>query len=178
MQEVRGFESHRLHTLSDVTAADRESGFFLGGLVAGEGSFIVTRKLPAFANGDPRLRFVFQVTMADRDRRLLEDLQAFLKFGSLYDRTARNGRWLPTASFTINSISAHRAATIPFAERYLLPCAKRDQFELWRAALDAFDAAHPNRYGKGPSPCSKPGCGLPVRGRGLCRSHYYRATGY
>jgi hypothetical protein len=36
---------------------------------------------------------------------------------------------LPTVSFTINSIAAHRAATIPFAEQFLLPCAKRDQFE-------------------------------------------------
>ncbi len=179
MQEVRRFESDRLHAVSYGATTIRDVGFFLAGLVAGEGSFIVSRKLPAFANGDTRLRFVFQVTMADRDRPLLEVLQTFLGFGSLYDRpTRRVGRWLPTVSFTINSISAHRAATIPFAERYLLPCAKQNQFEQWRAALDAFDVAHPNRYGKGPSPCSEPGCDLSVRGRGLCRSHYYRVTGY
>ena len=158
--------------------ATQENGFAFAGLVAGEGSFIVTRKLPAFANGDFRLRFVFQVTMAARDRPLLGALQAYLGYGSLYDRPSRNSRWLPTVSFTINSIAAHRAATIPFAERFLLPCAKRDQFDQWRQALEAFDSEHPNRFGKGRSACSEPNCDGPVRGRGLCRSHYYRATGY
>jgi hypothetical protein len=147
-------------------------------LVAGEGSFFVTRKLPSFANGDERLRFVFQVTMASRDRPLLETLQAFLGYGSLYDRPPQNARWLSTVSLTVNSITAHKAATIPFAEHFLLPCAKRDQFEQWRQALERFDGDHPNRFGQGPSPCSEPGCHRPVRGRGLCRSHYYRATGY
>lgn len=164
-------------TLS-VVIRPRVSGFVLGGLVAGEGSFIVTRKLPPFADGAPRLRFVVQVTMASRDRPLLEDLQAFLGYGSLYDRPPQNSRWLPTVSFTINSISAHRAVTIPFAERYLLPCAKREQFEQWHQALRAFDVAHPSRWGRGPSLCSEPDCERPVRGRGLCRAHYYRATGY
>lgn len=146
MQEVRGFESHRLHVSRDYTATESTTGFFLGGLVAGEGSFIVTRKLPPFANGEPRLRFVFPVTMAVRDRPLLEALQVLLGHGSLYGRPAQKAGWLQTVSFTINSISAHRAATIPFAERFLLPCAKRQQFEQWRTALDAFDRAHPNRY--------------------------------
>jgi hypothetical protein len=36
----------------------------LAGVVAGEGSFFVTRKLPPFADGSARLRFVFQVKMA------------------------------------------------------------------------------------------------------------------
>ncbi len=40
--------------------------------MAGEGSFFVTRKLPPAADGSVPLRFVFQVTMASRDRGLLE----------------------------------------------------------------------------------------------------------
>ena len=81
-------------------------------------------------------------------------------------------------SFTVNSVTAHRSATIPFADQFLLPSAKRAQFEQWRSALDNHDQAHPNPYGKGRSSCSEPGCDRPVRGRGLCRAHYYRATGY
>ena len=63
-------------------------------------------------------------------------------------------------------------------ERYLLPCAKKRQFEQWRADLDSYEALHPTRWGRGPSPCSEPGCERPVRGRGLCRAHYCRATGH
>ena len=74
--------------------------------------------------------------------------------------------------------AGHREATIAFAERYLLPSAKRDQFEQWRAEMDEYLQAHPSRWGLGPSRCSQPGCEKPVRGRGLCRAHYYRATGY
>src|SRR5581483_5297308 len=48
--------------------------FTLGGFVAGEGSFIITTRQPPFVDGSPRLRFVFQVAVADRDRDLLEAL--------------------------------------------------------------------------------------------------------
>src|SRR2546421_6709829 len=50
-------------------------GFTLGGLVAGEGCFGVTRSLPPFKDGAARLRFVFSITMASRDRPLLEALR-------------------------------------------------------------------------------------------------------
>jgi len=147
--------------------------------VAGEGSFVVTRKLPPAADGSVRLRFVFKVTMASRDRALLEQLRDFLGYGSINDQPAPRPAWQPTSTFTIGSLRGHRAATIPFAEEYLLlASAKRRQFESWRAAMDAYEGLKPSRWGKGRSTCSEPGCDLPVRGRGLCRSHYYRATGY
>jgi hypothetical protein len=69
-------------------------------------------------------------------------------------------------------------ATILFVDAHLLPCAKRRQFDQWRRDLDEYERRHPNRFGTGPSPCSVAGCDKPVRGRGLCRSHYDRATGY
>ena len=90
----------------------------------------------------------------------------------------RNPRHLDQVLLTVNSRRAHFAATIPFMEQYLLPSAKRVQYERWRDALVEHERAHPSKFGKGPSPCSEPGCDKPVRGRGLCRSHYYRATGY
>jgi len=139
---------------------------------------MVTKRQPPFRDGTLRLRFVLQVAVAERDRPVLVALREILAFGSIRAVAPRKSHHQPMAVFTINSIRAHRAATIPFCDAHLLPCAKREQYERWRAALDQWEAEHPSRYGKGPSPCSVPGCELPVRGRGLCRRHYYRATGY
>ena len=152
--------------------------FMLAGFVAGEGSFIVTTRQPPFADGTPRLAFVFDVQVATRDRALLEQIQGLLGFGSITDHASRNGRHQPISQLRIASRRAHFSATIPWADAHLLPSAKRYQYELWRDALYSYDAQRPTRYGKGPSPCSVEGCERPVRGRGLCRSHYYRATGY
>jgi hypothetical protein len=121
---------------------------------------------------------VFCMTMARRDLRLLEALRSFLGYGAIQHYKRDQEHWQPISTLRIHSIWAHRKATIPFAEAFLLPCEKRRQYEGWRDRLFAYDLAHPNRYRKGPSPCSVPGCNKPVRGRMLCRSHYYRATGY
>jgi len=150
----------------------------LGGLVAGEGCFCITRKLPPFADGSVRQLFRFQVTMADRDRALLQMLRDYLGYGSIYDTPPKRLNWQPTSTFSIGSLTAHHAATIPFAEQFLLPSAKRRQFEEWRDAMLAYEEVHPNPFGRGRAICSEPGCDKFVRGRGLCRSHYYRVTGY
>jgi len=121
---------------------------------------------------------VFQMDMASRDRALLEALRRFLGFGSIHNRRPERAHWQPTSVLTLASRKAHHGATIPFSEKYLLRSAKRDQFEAWRDALFLYERKRPTRYGRGRSPCSVPGCDRPVRGRRLCRSHYYRATGY
>ena len=116
--------------------------------------------------------------MASRDRALLEMLRDFIGVGSISDSPAPREGWQPTSTFCVNSILAHHAATIPFAEQFLLPSAKRRQFELWRFALHAYELEHPTKWGRGRSICRESGCDKPVRGQGLCRSHYYRVTGY
>jgi hypothetical protein len=160
-----------------------EIGFTLAGFVAGEGTFCVTKRThQGFKkSGLPRLRFLFQVTVAKRDRRLLEALQMFLGFGVIYDIEPKKEGYLPLSSLTIGSLRAHRAATIPFAERFLLSSAKRRQFDHWHEQMDAYEAtpdfqAHLQRRRR--SICSQPNCEKHVRGRGLCRSHYYEVTGY
>ena len=163
-----GFKSRQVHL----------DAYMLAGFVAGEGSFIVTTRQPPFKDGTPRLRFVFQVTVAARDRPLLEQLRALLGFGSIRDIAPRNPAHQPLSELQIASRRAHFTMTIPWADMHLLPCAKRRQYELWRDALYSYDKLRPTRFGKGRSPCSVEGCDRPVRGRGLCRSHYYRATGY
>jgi hypothetical protein len=152
-------------------------GFTLGGLVAGEGSFFITTR-GTFVDGAPRLRFVFQVSQATRDRHLLEALRCFLGYGCIYEQPPQHDGYQPMSVFAVASRKGHHAATIPFAERFIPTSEKRRQFELWRDALVSWEVERPTRYGKGRSKCSVPGCDKPVRGRRLCRSHYYRATGY
>jgi hypothetical protein len=151
----------------------RVVGYTLGGFVAGEGSFIVTTGA-RLVDGSPRMRWVFDVSVARRDQHLLGALQALLGVGSVYERPARRPERQPISSFTVSSRKAHRERVIPFGEQFLLPCAKRRQFELWRDSLYHYESVTPARTR---SQCSIDGCDRLVRGRGLCRQHYYRATG-
>jgi hypothetical protein len=158
---------------------ERAEALFLGGLVAGEGYFSCMKRRETFANGSPRLRFRFGISMAVRDRSLLESLRQVLGAGHLYEPPApRDPRHQRSVTFSIDAVEDHKRATIPFAELFLPPSLKRAQFESWRAALLAYERERPTGWGRGASTCSMEECDRPVRGRGLCRSHYYRATGY
>jgi hypothetical protein len=175
VERLHGMEEVAGSTPVSSTHHDDEIGFMLGGLVAGEGSFF-TKSRGFFRNGYPRRRFVFQLWMATRDRRLVEALHQYLGVGRVsIEARPRRDHWQPMCSVIIASHRAHHLATIPFAERFLLPSAKRQQFEDWRDRLYAYEAHAPRRER---SICSIPGCTKFVRGRMLCRSHYYRATGY
>lgn len=177
MEKAEG-SSPSSSTLTEPSADRRRLGFAFGGLVAAEGTFTTSRMLPDRIDGTARSRFIFALTMAQRDRPLVVALREFLGAGSLTDRPRRDERWQPTTTLTISGRRTHHAMTIPFAEAYLLPCAKRTQYERWRDRLAAYESAHPSRIGQGPSTCRAPGCDRPVRGRGLCRAHYYRETGW
>jgi hypothetical protein len=147
----------------------------LGGFVAGEGSFYITRRATPYADGSIRPHFVFQVAVASRDDAILVALRQILGFGSIRSCRPRSALWQPQSVLHVASIKAHRAATIPFSERFLPDCAKRRQFAAWRDALEGHASSRPPRVR---GTCRELGCGLPVRGRGLCRRHYYRVTGY
>jgi LAGLIDADG endonuclease len=177
MEKAEG-SSPSSSTLSEPSDERRRLGFAFGGLVAAEGTFTTSRLRPDRADGSRRTRFLFALTMAARDRPLVLALRDYLCVGSLTDRPRRSERWQPTVTLTVSGRRSHHAATIPFAEAYLLPSAKRAQFERWRDQLAAYESAFPSRYGKGRSTCRLEGCDRPVRGRGLCRAHYYRATGW
>jgi LAGLIDADG endonuclease len=190
MEEARG-SSPRSSTYKHVEATHlnsafevacrrwvRSIGFVLAGFIAGEGCFTSSRAGDDRVDGSRRTRFVFAVAVAERDRSVLDALRTFLGRGSIRRVERRNPRWLPIVSFAVSSRKAIREVVIPFCEEYLVASAKREQFEIWRDEFVAYELVHPTRWGAGPATCSEPGCNLPVRGRGLCRRHYYRATGY
>jgi hypothetical protein len=165
--------------LAGIRDLHRSIGFVLAGFVAGEGTFVTTSAGEDRNDGSRRTRFVFKVSVADRDAPVLIALRTFLGGrGSIQTAAPRNPRWQSIASYSVSSRKAVRDVVIPFGETFLLPCAKCDQFEQWRDAFVRYEAAHPTQWGRGPSTCSEPGCDESVRGRGLCRSHYYRVTGY
>lgn len=161
-----------------IPPAPRATGFTFAGFVAGEGCFCISTTARRHVDGYPIQKFIFLVTVEARDLGMLEQLRAFLGFGSIRHVERAKPQWQPQVVYTVNSLTAHWQATIPFADRYLLPSAKRDQFEAWREDLERYVERYNIRCGRGPSPCSIEGCEKLVRGRGLCRSHYYRATGW
>lgn len=177
MEKAEG-SSPSSSTLRGLVVTLRRTGFVLAGLVAGEGSFTVSSLPSAYADGSTRLRFRFCMTMTRRDRSVLEALQQFLGVGSIQDRPRQRTSEQPTSTFVVGSHRQLHERVIPFAETFLIATAKRQQFEEWRDAFEAHETAHPSRWGKGPSTCSVEGCHRPVRGRGVCRSHYHQLTGY
>ena len=166
--------------VSSTSSFDRATGFMLGGLVAGEGCYSRSRRSERFVrDGSPRYKFSFSVTMADRDRAIVELLRDLLACGSIYEQPPAKAHHQPTVSLQITREADLLGAVVPFSEKFLLSqCAKRRQFDTWHESLVNYLRDRPSQYGRGPSTCRIEGCERPVRGQGLCRSHYHQLTGY
>jgi hypothetical protein len=146
-------------------------------LTAGEGCFTVG-SIGERNDGSERRRFRFLITMADRDLPAISALRSLLGVGSIMHRPPPRANCQPTVTLSVVSRKALREAVIPFFDRYLVAGHKRTQYLRWRDEFTAYEQRFPSNWGAGPSPCSMPGCDKPVRGRGLCRAHYYQETGY
>jgi hypothetical protein len=157
----------------------RRLGFALGGFVAGEGCFSVRTVRASSSTAPARKRFSFTVTVAARDSGLITELHHHLGgAGAVYRSNPRRSHWQPTVSLQITSMVDHLAATIPFAEQFLLPVGRKyDQYRSWRDDLQSYRRHLAERLAARPTRCRTPGCGRPIRARGLCRGCYWRATG-
>lgn len=167
-------------TLPEPRADWRRLGFALGGFVAGEGCFSVRTVRAPSSHGDlPVRRFSFALTVAERDRRVVDALHRHLGgAGGVRRSPARRSHWQPTVTLQVTSIRDHLTATIPFAERYLLPVGRKHaQYRSWRDELAAYRRARRARQAERPTTCTTAGCGRPIRARDLCRGCYWRATG-
>ena len=117
--------------------------------------------------------------MADRDRAIVELLKGYLGCGLLRDVPPRQPHHLPAVSYSVSRERDLLDRVIPFSDRFLLAdSAKEKQYRQWRDWLLAYRRDRPTQWGRGPSTWSVDGCERPVRGRGLCRSHYHQVTGY
>jgi hypothetical protein len=104
-------------------------------VLAGESGFWIRERRERRADGSARGRFVFDVLMADRDADLLHDLQRTLRVGRVRMIPPRRAGWLASAQLRITARADNVERVVPFADRYLLPSAKRDAFLAWRAEL-------------------------------------------
>jgi hypothetical protein len=118
------------------------------------------------------------ITMADRDLAAVSAVRSHLGAGSIMRRPPPRANCQPTVTMAVSGRKGLREAVLPFFDRYLIASHKRTQYLRWRERFTAYEQRFPSNWGAGPSPCSVPGCDKPVRGRGLCRAHYYRETGY
>ena len=112
--------------------------------------------------------------MAERDLAVVTALRNFIGVGSIDRRPPQRARWQPTVIYTVSGGRGIREAVIPFCDTFLIASAKRTQYLRWRERFMEYEARFPSNWGTGPSPCAIAGCDKPVRGRGLCRAHYYR----
>jgi hypothetical protein len=116
--------------------------------------------------------------MAARDAAVVVALRDFIGTGSIARLAPRRATWQPTVSYSVTGRRGVRDHVIPFCDTFLIASAKHTQYVRWRYAFREYEQHFPSKWGSGPSPCAIDGCNKPVRGRGLCRAHYYEATGY
>jgi hypothetical protein len=103
-------------------------GHFLSGLVAGEGSFVITKN-----KGYKTLKFRLAVEMSIRDKEILYKLKNKIGAGNFCFPTKRKEKWSQHITFSINSYKDIYQRVIPFFETYLLRNThKEKQFNIWK----------------------------------------------
>ena len=162
MQGVRGsIPLSSTDLVGNIHRMWRSIGFTLAGFVAGEGWFIAKRRTERFVrDGSPRLSFVFGVTVAQRDRNLLEALTAFLGVGTIRDKPARLHHHQPLSEFTIASHASppHRDHPVRRALPAAVPQARPVRARGVEAIAEYEKSRTRRSTGRGRSTCSIPGC--------------------
>jgi hypothetical protein len=137
---------------------------FIGGFVAGEGSFVVTGLPPTFT---------FAVGVSAADAALCERMQQFFGCGTLVRFPKRKPHYHDEVRYQVRSLPDLVGVIVPFMDDHLPASYKRTQYEVWRAALlDYWETEAKRRR-----PCVIPGCSETARALGRCRRHYYMLTG-
>jgi hypothetical protein len=113
---------------------DEQFGWWLAGLVDGEGHFGVTRYSTAKRPG-PYYRAVFRVTSTAADRNVLEMAHERTGWGRIYEYAGHGNAQLDYVVWTTTTKDVGRVAD--FFERYPLQSKKRHDFEMWVPAARA-----------------------------------------
>ncbi|HEY8215986.1 MAG TPA: hypothetical protein VIH82_02560 [Acidimicrobiia bacterium] len=135
-------------------------GEFLGGFVAGEGSF--------YQSGEPP-KFVFAVGLGAVDAATCELLKTFFGAGHITHFPRRKPHYDDEVTFAIQSMRDHLDVTIPFMDAHLPESYKRTQYLAWREELLDYCEHRAKRR----RACTVDGCDAPQRAHGYCRRHLW-----
>jgi hypothetical protein len=135
---------------------------FVAGFVCAEGCFKIGRS-----------RFSFNVGLGATDAASCHLLRSFFGVGHVYEYPRRRQHYDDEVVYVVQPLRELVEVIVPFMDEHLAPSYKRQQYEIWRAALlDYWEHDAKRRR-----PCSLDGCEQPNRARGLCRRHYYESFG-
>jgi LAGLIDADG endonuclease len=141
-----------------------EIGEFIGGFVAGEGTFGMTVAPP---------KFTFSVQLGGIDEKVCDELWAFFGVGHVHRYGRRKAHYDDEVHFTVRKVKDLVGVVVPFMDEHLPPSYKRQQYEAWRTKL----VDHWQHHAKRRRTCTLPGCDRIQKGRGVCRRHYYQLYG-
>jgi hypothetical protein len=137
---------------------------FIAGFTAAEGCF---HARPAEG------WFGFTIALGAKDEETIALFDAFFGCGRTTWRRRRRSHYDDEVTFVVRRLRDLVEVIVPFMDEHLPPSYKRDQYEVWRAALlDYWEHSARRRR-----PCTVAGCAVVQRARGLCRHHYYEEFG-
>jgi hypothetical protein len=134
---------------------------FIAGFTVAEGTFV--------ASG--ARRFAFAIAVAADDDLLCEQIRDFLGVGRVYRSRRRQAHYHDETAYRVQSLKHLVEFIVPFMDEHLPRSYKREQYIEWRTRLMDYWANRARRRHE----CAEDGCAMPVRAKGLCRRHYYRA---
>ncbi|HUS61508.1 MAG TPA: hypothetical protein VMY34_04875 [Acidimicrobiales bacterium] len=104
-------------------------------------------------------------------RATCQALYEFFGVGHVRVYVRRQPHYDDEVSYVVTKTRDLLDVIVPFMDEHLIPCYKRTQYDIWRAAL----MDHWELRARRPRPCSFEGCDRSRTTRGLCRHHAYTA---
>ncbi len=139
-----------------------EVASYVGGFVAGEGTFLMATP-----------KFTVAVSLGATDQTSIDLLHTYFGVGTVHWYARRKPHDDDEVVFQVRRTADLVGKVVPFMDEHLPVSHKREQYLVWRAAL----LDHWEHHARRRRPCTFLGCEAPQRAKGLCRSHYYDAYG-
>lgn len=147
-----------------VSPATEDLASFIAGFVVAEGTFIKCGSPPTFT---------FAVCLGGADAETCRRIHSLLRVGAVRSYPRRKAHYDDEVAYSVRALRELLEVIVPFMDEHLPPSYKRQQYEIWRAAL--LDYWHNGARQRGRRPCMVEGCERPQRAKGVCRHHYYQA---
>jgi hypothetical protein len=139
-----------------VPPATEDWAAYIAGFVAAEGTFVRCGTPPTFT---------FAVALGATDADTCEMMHEYFGVGAVRAYPRRKAHYDDEVCFSVRALRDLVGVIVPFMDEHLPPSYKREQYEVWRAALlDYWQHGMRRRR-----PCTISGCDRPQRAKGLCR---------